>query len=67
MSTNYRRRLIAGCLSSVILASPLLAHHSFAMFDHTRTLTLKGRCYPIPMDESACLYRESMCRMQLEK
>jgi hypothetical protein len=42
MSSNYRRRLIAGCLSSVILASPLLGHHSFAMFDHTRTLTLKG-------------------------
>jgi hypothetical protein len=42
MSSNYRRRLLAGCLSSVILASPLLAHHSFAMFDHTRTLTLKG-------------------------
>ena len=32
-------------LSSLILlasATPLLAHHSFAMFDHTRTLTLKG-------------------------
>ena len=42
MSSDYRRWLIAGCLSSVILASPLLAHHSFAMFDHTRTLTLKG-------------------------
>ena len=42
MSSHYRRRLIAGFMSSVILASPLLAHHSFAMFDHTRTLTLKG-------------------------
>lgn len=24
------------------VAGPALAHHSFAMFDHTRTLTLKG-------------------------
>ena len=23
-------------------AAPVLAHHSFAMFDHTRTMTLKG-------------------------
>lgn len=26
----------------LLLASPLLAHHSFAMFDHSRTLTIKG-------------------------
>lgn len=26
----------------LLTAAPLLAHHSFAMFDHTRTLTLKG-------------------------
>ena len=26
----------------LLLASPLLAHHSFAMFDHTRTLNIKG-------------------------
>ena len=24
------------------LSTPALAHHSFAMYDHTRTLTLKG-------------------------
>ena len=29
-------------LLAILLASPLLAHHSFAMFDHTRTLNLKG-------------------------
>src|SRR5262252_8828374 len=29
-------------LLAILLANPLLAHHSFAMFDHTRTLTLKG-------------------------
>jgi hypothetical protein len=33
-------RLLA--LISLGTAGPLLAHHSFAMFDHTRTLTLKG-------------------------
>ena len=26
----------------IATAGPALAHHSFAMFDHTRTLTLKG-------------------------
>jgi hypothetical protein len=33
------------CLASAVLltsAGPALAHHSFAMFDHTRTVTLKG-------------------------
>ena len=24
------------------LASPVFAHHSFAMYDHTRTITIKG-------------------------
>jgi len=24
------------------LAAPVLAHHSFAMYDHTRTITIKG-------------------------
>src|SRR5215467_15455758 len=27
---------------ALALASPVFAHHSFAMYDHTRTLTLKG-------------------------
>ena len=26
-----------------VLAAPALAHHSFAMFDNTRSLTLKGK------------------------
>lgn len=26
----------------VAIATPVLAHHSFAVFDHTRTLTLRG-------------------------
>jgi hypothetical protein len=35
----------AGALAALWLFSttaPALAHHSFAMFDHTRTMTLKG-------------------------
>lgn len=30
------------CLLVVVATLPGLAHHSFAMFDHTRTLTLRG-------------------------
>ena len=26
----------------MVLVAPALAHHSFAVFDHTRTLTLRG-------------------------
>lgn len=29
-------------VSVAIATGPLFAHHSFAMFDHTRTLTLRG-------------------------
>jgi hypothetical protein len=29
-------------LAVLALTAPALAHHSFAMYDHTRTLTLKG-------------------------
>ena len=38
------RRDVGGWLSLFVLlmAGPALAHHSFAMYDHTRTLTLKG-------------------------
>ena len=43
---TVRRRIVcmSGLLSALVLASarPALAHHSFAMFDHTRSLTLKG-------------------------
>src|SRR5215510_7559930 len=40
----HKRRWGAGSfgLLAILLASPLLAHHSFAMFDHTKTLNLKG-------------------------
>ena len=38
------RLLAICCVASLLLAGarPVLAHHSFAMFDHTRTVTLKG-------------------------
>jgi len=42
--TGARTRAV-GCVAGVLLlafAGPALAHHSFAMFDHTRTVTLKG-------------------------
>jgi len=29
-------------LIALALASPVFAHHSFAMYDHTRTITIKG-------------------------
>ena len=38
-SRTFRTLTIAATLG---VAGPALAHHSFAMFDHTRTLTLKG-------------------------
>ena len=35
---------VSGLLSVMVLVTsgPALAHHSFAMFDHTRSVTLKG-------------------------
>jgi hypothetical protein len=44
MIFHGRRRHWTGFLGLLVVlaASPLLAHHSFAMFDHTRTLNLKG-------------------------
>jgi len=42
--TFQKRRRWTGIfgLLAILLATPLLSHHSFAMFDHTRTLNLKG-------------------------
>ncbi len=31
-----------GVVLVIIASGPLFAHHSFAMYDHTRTLTLRG-------------------------
>jgi uncharacterized protein DUF6152 len=35
-------RTALAVLAILALATPAFAHHSFAMYDHTRTLTLKG-------------------------
>jgi len=39
-----RRACVCGVLSLLMMAvaAPVLAHHSFAVFDHTRTLTIRG-------------------------
>jgi uncharacterized protein DUF6152 len=43
MAHNFSIRSVAAVLALILLtAGSLLAHHSFAMFDHTRTLTLRG-------------------------
>ncbi len=45
ISRVERARRLVGLLSLIVslaAVAPVLAHHSFAMFDHTRTLTLKG-------------------------
>ena len=42
---NCNRRLLSAAGMFVLLAAtagPALAHHSFAVFDHTRTVTVKG-------------------------
>jgi hypothetical protein len=41
---TYRKFLRASALAAVVLAmaSVASAHHSFAVYDHTRTLTLRG-------------------------
>jgi Family of unknown function (DUF6152) len=31
-----------GCAIACVLSTRVLAHHSFAVYDHTRTLTLRG-------------------------
>jgi hypothetical protein len=40
--TEHARRLAALGLFAVVTAVPALAHHSFAVFDHTRTITVSG-------------------------
>jgi hypothetical protein len=36
------KTLLAFCILTFALLTPASAHHSFAMFDHTRSVTLKG-------------------------
>jgi Family of unknown function (DUF6152) len=41
--TSRRTAWVGGVLSLLMaLAAPAMAHHSFAVFDHTRTLTIRG-------------------------
>ena len=35
-------RLVLACAAAVALAAPALAHHSFAMFDQRKIMTLEG-------------------------
>ena len=44
MMPGRKRPTVGGLVSLIVLltAGPVFAHHSFAMYDHTRTLTLKG-------------------------
>jgi hypothetical protein len=44
MTFGRRLRYVAVLLSWIVLttAGPALAHHSFAVFDHTRTVAVKG-------------------------
>jgi Family of unknown function (DUF6152) len=44
MTFGKRLRYVLGLLSLIALttAGPALAHHSFAVFDHSRTVTVKG-------------------------
>jgi len=37
-----KQMLLAAAVVVVTTAAPAFAHHSFAMYDHTRTVTLKG-------------------------
>jgi len=40
---NKRKPVFAICALLAMLAVPVGAHHSFAMFDQTKTVTLKGK------------------------
>jgi hypothetical protein len=44
MNSGIRVGSVAGVcgLLALVTAVPALAHHSFAVFDHTRTVTIKG-------------------------
>jgi hypothetical protein len=41
-SVSKTKPLIAAAIVAAALAAPATAHHSFAMFDQSKTLTLKG-------------------------
>jgi hypothetical protein len=37
------KTVVAPMLAAALIAGPVLAHHSFAMFDNTRSVTLHGK------------------------
>ncbi len=37
-----RRLFVVGAITASATAAPVLAHHSFAMFDNTKTVTIQG-------------------------
>mgnify|MGYP001548442245 FL=1 len=43
MRKRTRTRVLALPVIAAVLAAPALAHHSFAMFDNTRSVTLHGK------------------------
>ena len=43
MSLNFGIRGLALPIAAGLLAGPAVAHHSFAMFDNTRSVTLHGK------------------------
>jgi hypothetical protein len=43
MKTRFGLRVLALPLVAAALAAPAAAHHSFAMFDNTRSVTLHGK------------------------
>ena len=42
MTYRYVTRLVAAALFLVVWGSPVAAHHSFAVYDHTQTFTVTG-------------------------
>ena len=42
MQVFWKTLALAGALSASIAGTPAAGHHSFAMFDNTKTLTLEG-------------------------
>jgi hypothetical protein len=42
MNTSNRFLLVAGLVTAALATAPAFAHHSFAMFDNDRSITIEG-------------------------
>ncbi len=42
MKTSQQLLIVAGLASAALAAAPALAHHSFAMFDNDKSITIEG-------------------------